>query len=326
MVRDLRGLRFAVAVVALSVAALVGCNKNQSLALVGGRRVEASALDGNPLALLPKGPLILYRLDAARLFASSFGRNVAALTATLLPIGPESNFVPARDVQRITGAVYAMQGADFCAVLQGNFDVARIRAAAAARAQTPGGAPLVRTEYAGNEIFTVANLGFVLLTPRAILSGNETGMRRALDRLRFGRVDHELPAWMHIILNDERAAFGVVSDMSGQPAVAAAQGELPFVAGLRYVRVLGNFEPPGSNIVGTLTYGDGDAAVQGAEQLRNVARLNYVLGVFSAFGFGGRPPELTVALAGRDVGFATSLDGSMVGFLIDMASQLTRSL
>ena len=314
----------AAALAAIPLLGPSACARNQNLVLVGSVRIDPLKLDGETLALLPSGAIVLWRLDASRLFATSFNRSVTDLTTNLLPIGPESNFVPARDVRQITGALYAMQGADFCAVLQGNFDEATIRAAAARRARTPSGIPLVRTDYAGAEIFTVANLGFVVLSAHTILSGDETALRRALDRMRFAKLEHDLPAWMHKILSDGRAAFAVVGDVGGQAAVAAAQNDLPFVAGLRFVRVLGNFEPPGANVVGTMTYADEPAASFGAERLRNLAQLNFIAGMFSAFGFGGAAPPMKVAQAGTDVAFASGFDASMIGFLLDMAGQMTR--
>ena len=52
-----------------------------------------------------------------------------------------------------------MQGADFCAVLQGRFDVPAIERAASARAATPSGVALVKTRYGDNDLYTVANVG-----------------------------------------------------------------------------------------------------------------------------------------------------------------------
>src|SRR4051812_42367719 len=98
------------------------------------------------------------------MFTTSFGPDVSRIAQALIPLGPESNFIPSRDVMRIFTGVYAMQGADFCAVVQGNFDVDRIRAAADSRAATPRGTPLVKTHYADNDIFTTGNMGFVVLT------------------------------------------------------------------------------------------------------------------------------------------------------------------
>ncbi len=60
--------------------------------------------------------------DAAVLFKSNLGPDVSNMVQTLLLLGAESNFVRTRDVTKIFAGTYAMQGADFCAVVQGSFD------------------------------------------------------------------------------------------------------------------------------------------------------------------------------------------------------------
>ena len=213
---------------ALSVAALLGAasggcgGANDSLALVGGEQVDAATIDRDPLALLPSGIVMLGYLDATAMFRSGVGGEVEQIVNGLLPIGQESNFVPSRDVTRVYGGLYAMQGADFCAVVQGNFDAAAIRRSADARAVTVLGAPLVKSRYAGNEMYTAGNLGFVVLTPHTVITGNETGIRRALDRLRLGKLESRVPAWMIKVAETKNTTFALAGDLTGQPAVASA--------------------------------------------------------------------------------------------------------
>ncbi|MBI4701161.1 MAG: hypothetical protein HY744_08390 [Deltaproteobacteria bacterium] len=315
-------LRLLALVLALGVA---GCPKtDQSLVLVGGSPVSAAVIDADPLAVLPGGALLLGRLDAAVMFRSGVGSQVGEIASNLLPLGPESNFVPSRDVRRLWGAIYAMQGADFCAVLEGSFDAMAIQAAAERRAQTPSGLPIVRTAYAGNDMYTVSNLGFVLLTEHTILSGNETAMRRALERLRRGNLERVLPPWMLELLGPEQAAFALAGDLSSQAAVEATAQQLPFLGGLRLVRVLGNFRPPGANVVGTLGYADEQAAAAGAQGLRSVQQLGYIVSLISSFGLGGQMPPMTVAQKGQDVAFAAEIDASALSLLTSMAAQATR--
>ena len=173
---------------------LAGCGGNNDYGLIGGEKVDASLVDRDPLALLPSGVLVLSQHRRRRDVQVQVGATRPRRSSrTLLPLGPESNFVPQRDVTRVVGGIYAMQGADFCAVVQGNFDVAAIQRAVDARAITIDGAPLVKTRYAGNDLYTAGNLGFTLVTSHTALSGNETGMRRALDRLRFGKLERSVP-------------------------------------------------------------------------------------------------------------------------------------
>jgi hypothetical protein len=322
----MNGRRYVIFLVALM--ALLGCPKtDQSLVLVGGKPLAVEAIDGQPLNVLPSGAIVLGTLDAEALFKTNLGGQVGRIVAGLLPLGPESGFVPARDVKRIYGAVYAMQGADFAAVVQGNFNVAAIQQAAQTRAQTPSGAQLVQTRYAGYDIYTVANIGFVVLTQQTILSGNETGMRRALDRLRFGPFTQALPSWMVELLQEKpgtqagQAAFAVVGDVTGQGVVEAAADQLPFLGALRLLRVRGNFQPPGMNVVGSLTYGDAAAAAKGAEGLGQLQQYAYLVTLLATFGFGGRAPDLEVTQQDANVAFASQIDTATINLLLTMMAQ-----
>jgi len=291
--------------------------------LVGGTRIAAGQIDGDPLGLLPSGAIVLGAIDARALFATQLGAQTGAIVAQLLPLGPESNFNAARDVQRVYGAIYAMQGADFCAVLQGNFDAPAIEQAAQTRARTPSGAPLVRTQYAGYAIYTVANLGFAVLTPRTILSGDETGMRRALDRLRYGRLDHDLQPWMDELLKKQTAPFVMVGDLEQQGVVQAASAQLPFLNGITLIRVLGNFQPPGMNLVGSLSYRDAAAATQGAAAMAQVRDLAGLASFFASMG-GAQPPKIDVRQQNADVAFATSVDTGLMQVVLATIAQAFR--
>ena len=63
-----------------------------------------------------------------------------------------------------------------------------IEAAADGSQVTPLGVPVVRSTYAGRKLYTVANFGFSVLTSHTVLFGNETGIRRTLDRIERGDV------------------------------------------------------------------------------------------------------------------------------------------
>ncbi|MEO5726317.1 MAG: hypothetical protein ABI134_25830, partial [Byssovorax sp.] len=119
---------------ALTLVPAAGCGGSADYGLIGGEKVDASLIDRDPIALLPRGALVLGSLDATAMFQSKWGAEAAQIVQTLLPLGPESNFVPTRDVTRVVSGVYAMQGADFCAVVQGNFDLVAIQRAVDARA------------------------------------------------------------------------------------------------------------------------------------------------------------------------------------------------
>ena len=210
----LRLARLALVAGLLGAGGAPGCGSaRESLILVGGEPVDPATIDRDPVAVLPSGLVMLGYLDAATLFKSSMGGEVSNLVAQILPLGPESNFVASRDVTHLYAGVYAMQGADFCVVVQGTFDVAAIRRAAASGATTLLGVPLVKSRYAGNEMFTAGNVGFVPLTSRTVLAGNETGMRRALDRIQRGKLERSVTPWMIHLTETKGAAFALAGDL-----------------------------------------------------------------------------------------------------------------
>lgn len=312
-------------VAAVALTGLVGCgHAPEGIVLIGGQKVDAAAIDRDPLALLPSGAIVTGYVDGTQLFGTSFGADLARITQALLPIGAEANFSPARDVTRVYGGVYAMQGADYCAVLQGNFDVERIQQAASQRAASPSGQPLVRTRYGDYDMYTTANVGFVVLTPRTILSGNETGLRRALDRLRFSALERSIPPWMVALMNTEGAALAVAGDFASPAASAVLSQQLAWLGGVEVLRVVGNFKSPGMNFAGTLTYRDASSASAGATALGNVRQSLQSFGWLTAIGFGAQPPDLRVAQQGKDVAFTMPLDARLMGGLFNMAAGKTQ--
>lgn len=302
---------------------LAACPPNQTLVPIGGKPIGAATIDAAPLTLLPRGALFIGRLDAEALFRTSLGGQVAQIVNTVLPLGPESRFSPARDVKKVYGAAYAMQGADFAAVVQGTFDVAALEQAARVRARTPSGVPVVETQYGGYAMYTVANLGFVVLTPTTILSGNETGIRRAIDRLRYGALDDGVPAWMKEVFDDNQGDFAIAGDLRDQGIIGAARDRLPFVDGLQLVRAIGNFQPPGMNVVGSLTYRDELTAAAGSQTLTELRRLAYLITLLTNIGVGGgSAPEIRTQAQGLNVAFASEIDGQLAGVVLGMMHKL----
>ncbi|HVK71370.1 MAG TPA: hypothetical protein VM694_43255 [Polyangium sp.] len=302
-----------------------GCGGgNQNVVLVGGRQVDPAVIDRDPVALLPSNPVMLGYLDAAAMFQSSLGPDVGSIITAVLPLGPESNFVPSRDVTRVYGGIYAMQGADFCAVIQGNFDVASIHRAAEARTKVSSGLPLVRSRYADMDLYTAGNVGFVLLTPHTALTGNETGMRRALDRLRTSEIKRAVSPWMIDLLSTPNAAFALAGDISGQGTVEAATQKMPFLTGLQKVRTIGNFQPPGMNFAGSLTYADAGSAAAGTTNLADLQKLTGFMGLLSSLGLMGPAPQMQVAQRENDVAFTMPVDTSFARFLLGMLGDVAK--
>lgn len=306
-----------------AVAASSGCGgADKNLLLLGGNQIDPLAVDRDPLAILPSRPVLVGYLDASEMFRSALGPDVNQLVTMILPLGPESNFVPSRDVKKVYGGIYAMQGADFCAVLQGDFDVAAIRRAAEARTMVASKVPLVRTRYSDMDLYTAGNVGFVVLTPHTVLSGNETGMRRALDRLRRDKLTHSVPKWMTDLSGTPGTAFTIAGDLGGQSAVDAATSKMPFLVGLQKFRTIGNFRDPGMNMAGSFTYADTPSAANGAVQLADLQKLTGFMSLLSSLGLIGTVPTMQVEQRNNDLAFTMPVDGSFARFMLGMVKDL----
>lgn len=297
---------------------LVGCaHQGDSIVVTGeGRRLSAEAIDADPLALLPSQPIAVATLDAKALFESPLGAQLAALFAKNFPLGLEAGFVPERDLERIVGGAYSFSGVDGVAVLSGTFSPEAIAAAAERHAITPLGVPLVRSRYAGNDVYTAGNVGLSLLTPRTLLVGSETAMRRAMDRIRDNRLRREVPEWIVSLLETEQATLVAAGDLESSAPASTIAKELAFLDGVKSFRVLGNFQPPGINLAGALTYPDPAAAGRGAKLLQSVGQVSGLMNMFSFLGFGSPVRQLDSRVVENDLQFVAALDGQSVTRLL----------
>lgn len=298
----------------------VGCKKKEEVIIetAAGVEVTAADIDRDPLALLPGGAVSIMRFDPQAMFASQFGRRLGQILDARLPLPPSAGFDPARDLSGLHVGLYSMQGADFAGVASGLFDPQKIEQAADGTQVTPLGAPLVRTTYAGRTLYVSRNIGFVVLTTHTVLFGNETGIRRALDRIEAGRIGREIPPWLEQLMATQQADIVIGADLKGQAPVQAAVGQFPFLAGLETVRVLGNFQPPGMNFAGSLTYPDAAAASASAASLQSLQRM---LGSYSFFmqlaGIGNPIQRLQAQPVGNEAQFVVAVDGRTVEWAIN---------
>jgi hypothetical protein len=246
------------------------------------------------------------------------------LVSARVPVPPSAGFDPARDLSVLHIGLYSMQGADFAVVATGNFDPAAIEAAADGTAMTPLGAPLVKTTYAGRTLFLSRNVGFVVLTNRTVLLGNETGIRRALDRIHEGRARRSLEPWVEKLLTTQNAAIVAGLDLESQPTAKAAVESVQFLRGMKKAKILGNFQPPGMNFAGTLVYKDAETAHAAAA---TISQLQQTIQSYSFFmqlaGIGNPIHSLQATPVGSDAQFVLSLESKGVEWLINqLANQL----
>jgi hypothetical protein len=298
----------------------VACSSNEDLIVQTGAGKELSAvdIDKQPLALLPGGVVGIASLDTTKLFASPFGNRVLALLNQHLPVPASADFQPARDLVHLYLGLYSMQGADLSGVAIGKFNKAKIEAAVNGVDKTPQGVPIAKRQYAGRTLYTASGAGFCLLTDNTALFGNDTGIRRALDRIREGRVKRQTLPWMDKLLSSETAPIVAGADLRAQAIPEAASSNLAFLNGLETMAFVGNFSDPGINLAGTLVYGDEAGAKQGAD---NVQSLSQKLGTYGTLlalmGIPQPVRQLQAEAKGNEAAFVMGLDADAIGALLD---------
>jgi hypothetical protein len=99
--------------------------------------------------------------------------------------------------------------------------------------------------------------------------------------------------------------------------------QVPFLAGMKLVRVIGNFQPPGVNVAGTLSYADADSASRAAPAMRNLQQLGQLLSLFTSWGLGAVPnPQIQQQNA--DVAFTMPIEDAFVHTMMRMAADSMR--
>jgi hypothetical protein len=280
-------------------------------------------IDRDNLALLPASPLMIVNLDARAFYDSaSYGAKLASLTERLLPIGEESGFKASRDVDRVALGSYSTQGLDVAAVLRGRFDRTKIEQTAKSGVATKAGAPIVQSQYAGRALYTVNNVGFVVLTDTCVVVGTEAAIHRALDRIQDGRAKRDLAPWIVETVETPGAELAIAVDLANQPIAATAVGALPlkWIEGLKAARIIGNFQPPGMNVAGSLTYGDPNQARAAMSGLKGVAQI---VNMVAITGVAPKVSNLKSDVAQSDVHYQFALDDeSLRAFLTNAPTAL----
>ena len=302
--------------------ASISCAKQETVITpaVAQHPMTASEIDADPLAILPSGFIGLLRAEVPAVSKSSLGPTLLALSNKLAPLPPSSGFVPERDLDRVVIGLYSMQGADAAGVATGRFNPDAIKNAAAATRTTPTGT-LVQSPYAGYTLFTVHNVGFCVLSTRTVLFGDETGIRRSLDRIHDGRAVHQLPDWTNALLDSSRSPLAFGANLQSSPLPAGLTQQVPFLAGLNASRILGNFEPPGVNLAGSLGYETPERAQQAASEMLTSRDLlksyDWLMGVMGV----NQPIQRLEAQASeREVSFVAALDGAALAKIMTIVT------
>lgn len=277
-----------------------------------------TAIDDDPVALLPGSPVAIGSVDLAAFFTNSgFGKAIGVLIDTTVPLGEESKIVPSRDMKKVVWGSYSFQGADVVAVVRGEFNDVELKRHAETKTPVKNGALLVMSRYSDHDLFTVNNTGFCILTPRTALVGTEGGIRRALDRVKDGRVKRDAPMWMLQELATEGAEFTIAGDFLNQPGSQEVLKQLPvgWLNGMSQLRVEGDFKAPGVNLTATLTYLDEAKAQSASAQMQAQTHLAKMAGVM------GLPVPQNIAIKAdkADVHVSFSVDEAGIRALAEMA-------
>lgn len=301
-----------------------GSNNKDAVSAHSSTELTADQIDADPIALLPASAIAIGNVDAKAFFASqSLGPTVADLLQQYFPIGDEAGFVPKRDVDSVVAATYSMQGLDVAAILKGRFDAAKIQAAADKHTPMKSGGALVSSTYSGHTIYTLANAGFTVLTPNTVLAGTEAGMHRVLDRIHDGKHSRDITPWMLETLSTTGAAFALAADFASQPMTSVAVGSLPlpWLKGLKAVRLVGNFKDTGTQMAGSLTYDTEDDATNGANGAK---QLTTICNLASVAGIAPRLDNLDIHTDKTSVQYTLSVDDSAVKKLLQNIPSLVQ--
>lgn len=309
--------------------ALAGCSKSQDVIVHTGQGKEKTAfeIDSDPLALLPDGAITVGVLDMQALFASQFGDKLLEVARRRAPVPDAAGFEPKRDLTKAYFGTYSMQGADVAGVALGSFDPQKIEASADGVHKTPLGVPVTKTTYAGRALYTAESVGFTILTTRTALFGNQTGIRRALDRIKDGTAKRELAPWAAKVLAENGAPFAFGSNLKENPVPNALRSKLPFLDGVETLSVVGNFAPPGVNLAGTLVYPNEAAAATGAGK---VAETRAMLDTYTPFlallGIPQPVRKLEADAVGREGHFVAGIDAVAFSALLSRLDDLLGAL
>lgn len=307
----------------IAVGLVWGCAGTQELIVptVAERELSQAEIDGDPLALLPGGVVGFARLETPEAFRTAFGPSLVNLARQLAPLPPTAGFDVERDLERVFIGIYSIQGVDLAGVAVGRFDEAMIRAAAQSTMGPGSVSTLVQSPYANRTLYTVNNTGFCILTSRTALFGSETGIRRALDRIREGRALRRLPSWTDDLLDAKQAPIGIGVDLRANALSDGIRQQVPFVEGLEAAQARGNFTAPGLNLAASLRYSNAEQAASGAQRVVQTREMLAQAGFLMAlFGIAQPIERLEARPNASEVDVVLSANGATLGRLITQAT------
>ena len=295
------------ALLAGAIAAAPACGGKTPTGIAPPPPPPAVNVDADAIALMPFGAVAVASLDAHTIANSTLGGDLLALGERLVPFAAQVDFQVKRDFDHAYCGMYSFSGADVGCVLTGTFHPDKLEAAAGKGIQSPFGVVVMST-YAGRKLYTVANVGFTMLSERTALSGSEAAIRRMLDRIQAGTVKRELAPWMNDWIADKSYPVLIASDVTRQSFGKTVTTYLPWVDGVQYFRARGRFNPDGGfGVSGSLTYPDAPKAQAATSGLAGVAKSFWFMSYLKLLGLDPLVRSLDVKQADKDVLFTSVL-------------------
>jgi hypothetical protein len=179
---------------------------------------------------------------------------------------------------------------------------------------------IAESDYAGHHVFTMNGAGFAILTPKTALAGTQAAMRRALDRVHDGKNKREIAQWMQDTLATPNAAAAIAVDFT-QPLTSAAIGsfQLSFAKGLKMVRAVADFKPPGMHLAGTLTYADAGSASSASSGMKAAATMESLVAMT---GLAPKLHDVEVNAADTNVQVSLAVDDQAMRKMIAILPQM----
>lgn len=319
-------MRRVIAGLGLGLSLLLGaCASTQEhiVDAAAGRRAPDLAIDRDSWGLFPAGALVWGQVDIQALSRAEFGGAVIERAASGVPLSRSAGIDWAKDVETAHFAVYASARGDVATVLKGRFDPEKLRSAITADPVTSAGAPISVSRFAGAEVIQAGPWSLSILTSRTVAVGTEIGVRRILERVEEGRVARALPQWFEKMLLADGGRLHLGVDLDAQPVPATIRSELDFLAGLRGARLLGNFESPGLNVAGSLSYDTKERAELARGRIDSsvvaLERATWLLTILKV----PRPiRSFETNASGQTVKFAAELEGRAVAMGIGYLGEL----
>lgn len=302
-----------------------GCASNREIITVTaeGRRASEEEVDRDAFRLLPPGAVVWFRVEAPALFGSPAGAEVGKFMKEALPFATGAGINPKEDVELVVGAMYATVGSDVVLICKGEFEKDATARAIASNPVSVLKKPIVSVQFSGAEMYVVDQVAMSILTDQTMVFGSQLGVRRVLERVEEHRLERSVPVWFDALVEEGASAAQIGIDLDAEPIPATLGEKVGFMKGLRAARILGNFEDPGLNLAGTLTYRTPQDSKQAAEALSGIKDdLDRYELLIRALGISQPLRRVEAAATDKDTQVVAAIEGDALAQLMKNSTQI----